>query len=461
MDNLNIELELSSITDKIQALAIEVRNANKENNKTNEYDINKILRTAKQYSITEHPLSKSDEHIKKLYITVLSSVMQYDGKPIEDRLIFLSRIMQGCNIDINLMDVIRDGMNIDNDLYDEFIAQINKANLQYNFVVDALIISYCDSKIESKSIEYIAEIASTLSISNDNMKILCNIASIILMQNQKIFKKNFDFIKPKLHYFICYTKEFVDGLLCDNEEVFCFRGKKLIDFYKEDIVDSRKVEITNANVHLKGEELKLKDNESIFINKCNFILEKMIIEKEKTSFSLFGADRRVEQDEYLLIESSSNINISDIVFEMVGKEIEPEYNILKIKACGNINLENIKFNDVHMYSSEKTSSYIFFENIEDLNISNLYTNNCEVKCGNQYDLLGGIVYVENTKKACITDSKFIDTSLRRYNGSSYDTNGNKQGLIYGIQDIQNCESINSANLIAEERKPSRLFGRRY
>lgn len=458
MNIISISNDIKDITTKLEEVLKKVDEVENENKSKEEYDINQIIRTAKQYPITEHPLSKNDEHIKKLYITFLSSVMQYYGKSIEDRLIFLSRIMQGCNININLIDVIQYGVNIDNPLYDEFITQISKADLQHNFIVDALIISSCDSKIENKSIEYIAEIASVLNISNDDMKILCNIANVILIQSQEIFKTVFDFIKPKLHYFICYTKEFVDGLLSDNKELFCFRGKNSIDFSVADIIISKKVEITNASVHLSGEDIKLKDNDSIFINNCKFILETMIIEKRRG-----WDDEIVRQDEYLSIENCCNLNISDIHFNIIGENIRPTYNILKIRLCGNVNLKNIKFNDIYMHSSESTSSYIFFENIGNINMNNLHTNNCYLQCGNYYDLLGGIVYVENAKKACIADCKFINTSLHRYNRSdNYDVNGENQGLIYGIQDIKNCESINSANLTAKEKRGTSFsWGRMY
>lgn len=458
MNYLNISNDIKDITIKLEEILRKVNLVEYENKNDEEYDIRHIIRTAKQYPITEHPLSKNDDHIKKLYVIVLSSVMQYDGKPVEDRLIFLSRIMEGCNININLMDVIQYGINIDNQLYDEFVVQISREDLQYNFVVDALIISSCDSKIESKSIEYIAEIASILNISNDDMKILCNISNIILMQSKENFEKNFDVTNNKLHYFICYTKEFVQGLLCNNKNLFCFRGKNLIDLDVKEIINSKKVEIINAYIRLKGEEIKLKDNDTILINNCKFVLDTMIIEKRRG-----WDDRIIDQDEYLLIENCSNVNIMNIDFNIIGENIKPTYNISKIRLCERVNLENIKFNDIYMHSSQSTSSYMFFENVDNIKIHDLYTNNCYLQCGNYYDLSGGIVYAENAKEAQIDYCKFINTSLHRYNRSgNYDINGENQGLIYGIKDIQNCESINSANLTAKEKRgTSSIWGRMY
>jgi hypothetical protein len=85
----NISADIKSITSKLEEMLKKVNLIEPENNSDEEYDINQIIRIAKQYQITEHPLSKKDEHIKKLYIAVLSSVMQYDIKFIEDGLIFV------------------------------------------------------------------------------------------------------------------------------------------------------------------------------------------------------------------------------------------------------------------------------------------------------------------------------------------------------------------------------------
>ncbi len=247
----NLSSEIKDITIKLEEILKKVNLADNENKNNEECDIKKIIRTAKQYPITEHPLSKNDDHIKKLYITVLSSVIQYGSKPIEDRLIFLSRIMYGCNININLMDVIQYGMNIDDSLYDEFIVQISKADLQYNFIVDALIISSCNSKIDGKSIKYIAEIASVLNISNDNMKILCNITNIILTQDEKEFMNKFSLINSKLHYFKFYIGKFAN-LRPTNHYVS-------LDYYKPNVYESDDDDFDDDDDDFDDDELEIDD----------------------------------------------------------------------------------------------------------------------------------------------------------------------------------------------------------
>ena len=461
--NLNIYRELSLIIDKIQELAIDIRSFDKEND-NNEYDINKILRTSKQYEIKEHPLSNNDEHIKKVYISFLSSVMQYDGKSIKERLIFLSRIIQGCNFNVNLMDVIQYGMDMDNQLYDEFVVQVSKENLQYNFIVDALIISSCDSKINVKSIDYIAELASILNISNDDMKILCNIASIILMQNQEEFKKKFSLIESKLHYFICYLKEFVNGIICDNKKLFCFRSKKLMDFPIEHSINSEVIDITNANIHINEQEFKLCNAKSICMNDCNFILqtiETMKIEQELNSSPGFIKKDKIPQklkDYLILVENCKNVKVNGLFFSTNGEEINIKENIFKINFCENVKLKNLQFNNIYMNhyeyalaNKDNKSSYINLKNIESIEIEKLITKNCKLNSKQFADILGGIVFVENTKNSYIKESKFFNTDLIHKDfGNRTEVNGKNQGLIYGIQDIQNCESMNSANLTSLE-----------
>lgn len=471
MKNSDIRNDIQSITIKLEEILRKVNLSENEDKSKEEYDINRIMRAAKQYPITEHPLSKNDDHIKKLYITVLSSVIQYDGKPIEERLIFLSRIMQGCNININLMDVIQYGMNIDNNLYDEFVVQISKENLQYNFIVDALIISSCESKIEDKSIEYIAEIASVLNVSNDDMKILCNISNIILMQSQESFNKNLDFIKSKLHYFICYTKEFVDGLLSDNEELFCFRSRKLKEIcIGKKILNCKNIDIMNGKIQLGEKNIRIMNKESVRLNNCIITIKMTFTEEDqKTSKNFYGSSKQelipYDPNEWMYIENCKFVSLIDVDFNINGDFICGQ-SLLMITQCEQVQLINLHYNNIELRpyrdnDENKICSYINLSFINKLFIHKLVINNCKIFCTNENNY---IIYSANVKESKINNCEFINITyyilLCGGTTSSKGINGNEcilevvgqnyiiedAYLIHGLSSFIDCKIINSPKL---------------
>lgn len=437
---LNTEVQIKEIMDRLRIISIEISNMNKVNTAMESYDITQITRVGKQCPIKDHPLRETDEYTKKLYLTVLSSIMQYNSIGIEDKLLFFARIKFGCEAEINLADVIKKGIEVNDELYDEFIRVIKERELQYNFIVDALILSGCTSELEKETTEYIAEIASVLSINAADIKILCEIASIILTQNEKEFLKTFDVINSKLHHFICYTKDFVNGILVSNQELFCFRSQNTKKIEIDFVFSNKKVEIINAEIVLLNKNLIFKENQIAHIKKCNFILKS---EKANDYFDFLKY-----QDKFIDFENCTNILMNECNFSMVGTEIATGH-LIHIGVCNNIVIENCRFTDILIGGSTADSTFIYCENLKNLRINNVHAMNCTIQCGNREDLIGGIIFTSNIEKSVVESCKFLNVNLKRYDGNGYIVNGEYQGIIKGVDKINDCQVINSGNLIAK------------
>lgn len=79
----------------------------------------------------------------------------------------------------------------------------------------------------------------------------------------------------------------------------------------------------------------------------------------------------------------------------IGQLIELYENLLKIKSCKSVYINQVKFVDIKVVSGRiNTLSYMHFENIDWLCIDHLAVSNLHLRGRNTKSLLGGMIFVK-------------------------------------------------------------------
>lgn len=223
-----------------------------------EDNIVETVKIPKGLQFTDHPITKVEEYVRRLYIDVLCSVARYAVKDSESRLSFVERIYAASGLSTEFSEHIKNAMSITPEKFDEFFKQCKENDLTVIFVVDCMLIACADGKPNPKQITFVAEISVALGLKKDEVSFFAKIAVAILEQDNDKYFKIIGKIPDKYKFKVvskifCYLKRFVSGVIVDSPEMFWFYSKEVIDydldgnFYKK-LGECENVLIENINI---------------------------------------------------------------------------------------------------------------------------------------------------------------------------------------------------------------------
>lgn len=351
-----IEKEIKNLSDKVKT-TIDL------DSKQKKIFENKIESIAKRYPIKNHPISKADEYIARLYLTLLLSIDQVIENTIEDSTkLYICRLIEGLSINLDINDLIKSSMKLDYKLIDEFTISLSKTDLNINFAVDSIIILNLSCSKSKEKINYIANLYELIKVKENQIEDIVELSNLICNKDKESYKKFCcKELNINLENFLFYIMEFIDGVLCNNSElIYVINDANQI--INKKFITSKKVILENLNI---------EDISNIpSIEKCNYI------------------------------------KFKDCTFKNISNSIE-------FKENNNIIIENCKFKkfeDRALYCSEN-------ENIE---IYNTYFESCKHECkdkggyGYQASAYGGAIYSYDMKTFKIENSKFEDCNTYHY-----------------------------------------------
>jgi len=109
------------------------------------------------FPLTGHPLAKEDIYVKEIYVSILCSIAAYDGEIAESEMIFIKKVINGLELNTKFEQLVKNGLEISNQLVDDFIKAFSGKEYAFNFIADALMLAVSDGKLHDKEIELISE----------------------------------------------------------------------------------------------------------------------------------------------------------------------------------------------------------------------------------------------------------------------------------------------------------------
>lgn len=197
----DIQRELKSLASELEQLK------ESKNDSVPDIDFAKISAHGMRFPIKNHPMKNCDKHQQKCYLTLLLSIVNFDKDVMVDTITFIHRIAYG-------MGYLKEGKDLSEEYLaaqaltfaqlDEMTKLFLKSDMRFMFIEECLILSGAFKKGRSKAFEYISELADMLVIKTDEMKVIANIAAVIVSRDPKKYKLKqqnpYDFME-------CYLKE--------------------------------------------------------------------------------------------------------------------------------------------------------------------------------------------------------------------------------------------------------------
>lgn len=376
------------------------------------------------FPLNHHPLENEEEYSKELYITLLCSVAQYDNAISFGENNLIRRIIIGVGLEDDINKYLKRGLEIDSELVSEFVRYFADSNLSYNFILDSLVLSGCDGKIDENVIGFIAELAEILNIDREKIEFISSLALAVLEQNGSKYDELMTIIphKVSMKNYLYYTKEFANGLIVDEKEYKYFYSKThlKVDFSNQISFKGCKVIFENIIVDLAEDKGKLnfRGCEDIKFTDCDF--------------------RGIHNP--IIFNACGDIDISNCKF------VDFENHAIEVSNSKSIEIKESKFENCVYYSSNNVDIYggaIFIKNTENIYIYFTEFNKCNTISWNKYDNYDGMgsgIYIEygNVKTINISKCKFIDCN-HYYNGGRNKSSDRNHGTIWVLASQQHIK----------------------
>lgn len=90
---------------------------------------------AKEYAVTNETLSGLDEYVKKLYLKLLGTVIQYKNDPSDMQILYLNRIACGMGAEEPVEELMRMALEISETDVQEFFTVVKEKKYKFYFAL--------------------------------------------------------------------------------------------------------------------------------------------------------------------------------------------------------------------------------------------------------------------------------------------------------------------------------------
>ncbi|WP_298482117.1 right-handed parallel beta-helix repeat-containing protein [uncultured Ruminococcus sp.] len=380
----------------------------------------------KSHPILEHPISKCEEYVRGLYFDMLCVMAQYENEDVENQNRFIQRIMAGCEESMPITEHIKRAMEISADKVEEFLKQCKENDLSEIFFVDSLLIACANGAPNKKQVEFLAEIGDVLGFDKGKMQYLTELAVSILEQDSEKYETaNAGYEEENkgklLEQMVCYTKQFVCGLLIDIPTYRYYYAKKQSDTSLFDVgttfknLDSIVIEnqfmnqlivfqsiksVVLRNCTIRSTTLYFVAIDNIIIDNCTFEWNgkhDFVYEDGKSDY--YYADRAIDfelSNSNILVKNSkfrgfSVYSAHDCYYD--GKATGAVFCDTSNNKGNSILIENCDFSDIHTsagyYRDYGSYSILYYRSSDcyKVRVINSHFSNCHSDgTGTQYHL---------------------------------------------------------------------------
>ncbi len=169
---------------------------------TPETNFKEIAAKASRYPITGHPLANEDEHTKEMYMLMLMSVIVLDSEKYTESFMTFYRIAAGMGYNGNAEELLLKAQTMKFETLDECTRLFGKDDKRLMLLLECMLIAAQFDNGKRKAMEYIAELASLMNVTKEQITFLSNLARVILTQDFNEYKK--DVPNEYIGLFDCY-----------------------------------------------------------------------------------------------------------------------------------------------------------------------------------------------------------------------------------------------------------------
>lgn len=330
---------------------------------------------AKEYAVTNETLSGLDEYVKKLYLKLLGTVIQYKNDPSDMQIIYLNRIACGMGAEEPVEELMRMALEISETDAQEFLSVVKEKNIKFYFALDSLLLLKMGNE-EKVNYEYLGELLELCDVTKNDIESVSLIAKSVLLQESSYYDEAKKWIAEyaKTYDFSSYIKTYYAGAIVDLQDKKRYSSpdvNQVYDISFPTLYEEKKVVFENLNIYL-NEEWIFEGCEEVVFRDCK-------IYGEKEHFTLNNIKRvRFENCNY---ENFSNrVAIISPIEEFVVKNCE-------FKNCGHT-VDYHKWNNSWV---DKRDGGVFLIQIDrDGNCNVEVSENSLIKCykkteNNHYD----------------------------------------------------------------------------
>lgn len=351
-------------------------------------------------------LSEKEEYVKSLYFRMLCTLIRYTGEPSEMQVLYVNRLIAGCNAESKFQDYMKMALDLDTSDISEFIAAFKEDDLRFYFCIDgAILLSVAQTS--DKNYELLAELIEVLGINKDELTYLSAVAKSIIAQSAELFneasKLSTDSTGALPLY--PYLSSFYTGPIAQHtsNELYVYScDKSEYDVSTCEAYKVKRIIFENISIALQ-KDLSFEGCDEVIIRNC-----------------------RIKINEYCLSFSSvEKIIFEESIFDGGSK------NPINIINCADVKINSCSFRDF-------TSRTIWQEKVGAFNVTDSSFERCEYNYSwneNHWAPLGGVIGSSNPNSNgvnCFTNCSFISCGGK-----------NKQGCCASCFISNCCSELNS------------------
>lgn len=358
------------------------------------------------FNFKKHPLQSTDEHTQSLYLKFLLSVAKVeDSKIFYDKMIdLISEMMKEMHINLSLANIAKSVLSIDNNVLKDFSETLKIAEMEQNFIGDALMFSIILEGSSNKVLKYIVDIGSVLELEQQQIKQLMQLSKIILEQDKIAFRNMcYEVLNINVSKFMMYSKSFTDLYVIND-----------ISIYND--VKYEYDNVVFANMNLTGEPIcdTITDIKNLLMINCQ-------LSNSNSEYTIFDCKK-------VIIKNCKFDNFPDTA--------------LHIYDCEQFDILNCEFSNCIQNVDEGycfDSATMVVEDIENVKISGCTFNNCHAVpqlwlMGMELKASAAIARLENIKYFRLRDSEFNNCISNR--------NFTEKGVLF-VLDNTDCGKASS------------------
>lgn len=210
---IEIQTELRELDKQVQTISkalgqlFQDIDAMKEDKSPSDIDFAGIERASRKFMFGEHPLHRlQNGYACRRYIETLLGVVYTNrhSDAVPDRLAFVQWIITQADIDMTLADLMRSSLDLSADSFGELPSLLTE-QYREGLLVDAMLTAYITGSATAETMQYIAQLAGILEVTEKDLRVLTMIAKRILLQSDKrLGKRESEGIMAKYYRFRHY-----------------------------------------------------------------------------------------------------------------------------------------------------------------------------------------------------------------------------------------------------------------
>ena len=413
----------------------------------------------KLHPIQNHILQTRDDHVKNIYLVLLTSIAREDNVIGNKEQIYLNALCNGIT-GIELDKIIPQLDALDDVKLADTLKTLHQDQLAVWLFIDAIILCRIDSPLDERKATLLGNLADALKISRDTAELCLKFAVIVLSQDRQLLLDLVPKLKELLPFeqlYEAYLSPWLDLKFSFQEEILRngeLSGKYLIDYpvtisgerelHNIELIFSDqgmisilpKAKVNFHNLSVQNGYFECEPNSEVVFSKFSIKEGKGII---SNAASLIDVNNGLLENTPLICEKVESIKIAEMRFESYQDQRAMMFTNCKQVIISSCSFKNCGY-DLNLSEKQDGGAIKAID-------SNIYIQRCSFgNCTASDD--GGALSFWNCVHR-ISDSKFIDC-ISATNGGGLAVRGIKNSNedlykrgIYGIKNTGDEEGTAS------------------